>query len=547
MYNRHFLGGRKRRVAFRASERPIKPLHNGKTWKELFRVAYNWSTGNARTTQLSLRSAVLPRAPHSMAIEGESTTEDEEIAHSSVNSHSREWSESDRPERSFGRTSCSSARIAWHGDYYFAAARKSGKQSPCISIFKAGSDVALDRMSSKGLCETAAHEGLAISDLCLDEKQSCESDDLRLVAFYTSGQYSIFRLRNLRSTSGTPISWEEEYFSSQRSSKAVVSAKLHSPLLVTSTRDCAVRFRLLEQHKTSTGAEELHVSLSQPTMRSHMCFAPMAMRLEPIGAIAGKAVQDFRVSLAYSTPYYPASFTVGMQMFDVHIPSGKLAEGRTQRVRILARNAVAVPPSIPSSPARSTSATDDEDSTPTASDPQAIVTSIQHDGSYVVTSKSDNTISVYKIYDAQPPVGNQARSNSSETLHDEPSSPARMLARPLRIRHVRTLFGHTAGVDAVNVADGRCVSTGRDGLKVWELPAVEPDGSGWGVAENSSLDMTDEDAVWQPNVSVIASDRTEQYEGRSRCSWIGLDSSKIVTICGAEGGEADSVKVYDFQ
>lgn len=42
----------------------------------------------------------------------------------------------------------------------------------------------------------------------------------------------------------------------------------------------------------------------------------------------------------------------------------------------------------------------------------------------------------------------------------------------MSITFVRSLFGHTAGIAALRVADGRCVTLGREGrLWVWDLEA----------------------------------------------------------------------------
>lgn len=434
------------------------------------------------------------------------------------------------------------ARIAWHGQYYFVTSQNACSGSPSIAIFSSGQETALDCIYSTGLRETAGSQSIAISEIVLDDQPYCASEGLRLAAFYTNGQYSIFRLRNIHAAAQGPISWQEEYFSAQRSSKAVVTAKFHTPLLVTSSRDCSVRFRLLEERTTSAGDNELHISLSQPTMRTHMCYAPLAMKLEAVGPrIEGKQIRDLRLSLAYSTPYYPAAQTVGIQVFDIHVPSSFPA-GEQSKLHVLARSAIAVPPVSASSTLSSQPVSEDEQGNDamSASPMEAVVTSLQHDGPYVVTSKSDNTISVYRVSGLEAGQGLQSFVGD-ESESSAPPSPVKMQACALKIEHVRTLFGHTSAVDAISIADGRCVSAGKDGLKVWELPPALP---GLGGLASSRRDV---DRAWPSNVSVFDPAHSASYETAARRSWLGLDASKIVALCEGQGEQEGTLKVYDFE
>lgn len=53
---------------------------------------------------------------------------------------------------------------------------------------------------------------------------------------------------------------------------------------------------------------------------------------------------------------------------------------------------------------------------------------------------------------------------------------------PISLSFVRSLYGHTAGISALRVADGRCVSLGREGcLWVWNLE----DSAGRGISIGS--------------------------------------------------------------
>ena len=390
---------------------------------------------------------------------------------------------------------------------------------------------------------------LSITEMRFDDAPIANTNQgVRLAVFYSSGHFSIFRIRGLDFPNAiSPLSFTEEYFSSHSTGRTVTMARFHSPLLVTASSDCSVRFRLLDEDKAEGEHSPLQLTASQPTVRSYMCFAPMVIKLEPVHSSTNKTVRDFRLTMASATPYYPSAFTVGVQVVDIHIPEvsdSKKGRTRSPRLRVLARSAIAVPPSVAPLPPRGSQLFVDGHSLPPSTSPdhqQAIVTSIEQDGPFIVASKSDNTISVYRIVDASVP--GQHSAASGPVL--ESASPAKLRDFPLKLRHVHTLFGHTAGVDAVNVSNGRCVSTGRDGVKVWDLAP------GAGCEPTSDDDDDEEPAsshstkAWQINVTVrqtssssVGANEVEQEQ--DRCSWVGLDSSRIVAV------GRDSIRVHDF-
>lgn len=84
---------------------------------------------------------------------------------------------------------------------------------------------------------------------------------------------------------------------------------------------------------------------------------------------------------------------------------------------------------------------------------------VETDGKFLVAAagKGDNTLQVYRLH----------------------------YRGELRLSYLRTLEGHPGGIAAMKVADGRCVSVGRDGtLKVWDLEA------GWDVEVDSWRDYS---------------------------------------------------------
>lgn len=79
------------------------------------------------------------------------------------------------------------------------------------------------------------------------------------------------------------------------------------------------------------------------------------------------------------------------------------------------------------------------------------IVGIQTDGKWVVLAGDDNTLQVYRLH--RPPAPSQ-----------------------IALSFVQTLHGHTAGISTLKVADGRCVSVGREGgMWIWDLEA------GWAV------------------------------------------------------------------
>ena len=559
LYLRHFIDGRRRRRRSSSSRQASLSALTGRkvqeegtrTWKELFRVAHNWSTGNARTTQLSLRSSVLPAAPQSLAVDDSEQAGDasEDVG---AEVHSMQGG-SPEAHPATGRHAPTPPRVLWRGRFYLVA-RLATTSVPAVDIFTAlpGAQVVstlapVASIISPAMQAVSPSRPLSITEMRFDDAPVTDNDSgVRLVVFYSSGQFSIFRVHSLDSTDTTaPPTFAEEYFSGL-TGRTVTMARFHTPLLVTASSDCSVRFRLLEEGKAEGEQSTLHLTASQPTVRSYMCFAPMVIKLEPVPAPIHKIVRDFRLTMASATRYYPSAFTVGVQVVDVHIPDvsdSKTGRPRSPRLRVLARSAIAIPPSVAPLPPRSSQSSGEGHFLPPSISPdhqQAIVTSIEQDGPFIVASKSDNTISVYRIVDSSGSV--QGAESSGPPL--ESASPAKLRDLPLKLRHVRTLFGHTAGVDAVNVSNGRCVSTGRDGVKVWDLapdaecePASDEDDEE--VANSSS------EGAWQSNVAVrqtssSSAGMTGAGQEQDRCSWVGLDSSRIVAV------GRDSIRVHDF-
>lgn len=437
-------------------------------------------------------------------------------------------------------------KVVWHGQHYFVAGKDIHTDGlPTVEIFQiiASSDTPrkVAAITSSGLKGKGAPGSLSITEMQLDAAGQ-DHGGIRLAVFYSNGQFSIFRVQGTGPSSGGNLRTQEEHFHSQTSSRSIIMARLHSPILVTTSSDCSVRFRLLEDiHDIASGSTELQITTAPPSMRTTLCFAPMTMRLTrkdmPVSGFARlkaqKGPQRYQLSLAYSTPYYPAAFTIGLQVFNITVPpKNKASLSHRRRLEVFARSAIAVPPS----------------SSVPGEQNEAIVNTIEHDGPYIVASRSDNTISVYKVIDRV----SDSWLSQPATRDTDPPSPARMHAVPLKLQLTRTLFGHTSAVDAVSLLDGRCVSTGLDGIKVWQLPQGRRARRG-SLAESES--DADEEPRWRQNVPIsernlpVMTDQTpaRMSAPQSKCRWIGLDTSRIVTVSQGDAAEEQLIKVYHFE
>lgn len=541
LYTSHYLDQRQDNAWFKRDESlPTR------TWKDLFRIAHNWRVGRARTTRLPLRSSVLP--PISLSTEI-NDLDDEQLDKSSGNvTISAELSPS--ISRSAKARYAEHVKVVWHGQFYFVRS-EDGHESglPSVDVFHieptSQTSKKVASIISPGLKGKGTPGSLLITEIQLDAAAIAKDSNIRLVVFYSNGQFSLFRVRHVGPAStGETISISEEYFSTQKSTRPTIIARLHSPILVSSSSDCSVRFRFIEErHNPNNGQAETHITVSQPTMRTGLCFAPMSMRLVRRGETlsgfaklkAEQAPQHFRLSLAYSTPYYPSAFTVGIQIFNITVPARCKSTAPYRRpLEIFARSAIAAPPSHyePLNPN------------------QAFVNTIEHDGPYIVASKNDNTISVYRVIDR---LADSWPTPQSQHNDSPPLSPAKMNIIPLKLQHVRTLFGHTSAVDAVSVLHGRCVSTGKDGIKVWELPHRQASTRPSLHSEDSGSE--EENPRWKDNIAISERDShapkddlaVSNSDHLGKCQWIGLDTSRIVTVSQDNDAAERFIKVYHFE
>lgn len=297
--------------------------------------------------------------------------------------------------------------------YYLTASRKLSS-SPTVSVYHtttAGSSVFVGSVSSPSLHEQYRgpphlRPPIAVTELRLDVRPAQETNPptLRLAVFFSTGQFSIF---HLRLPSPTTSFESTEMFSSLSlpsstpltSADPVVLARFHSPILITCSAGFNLRFwRVMEGEEPARVA----VEEAQPSMRSMQSWWPVVLTLAPVApleAVAQGEVEDdeweppslskevdeetFKVTLAYSSPVFPSSWSVGIQQFVVTAPalpkpppssstsSERHSHLRNRRITIVGRHATAPR-------ARATVGPSSSRSRWTPSHDHDLVTSIEH-------------------------------------------------------------------------------------------------------------------------------------------------------------------------
>lgn len=445
--------------------------------------------------------------------------------------------------------------LQFHHQYIFSASR-SGSAVTVHETRPNGSSSVIGSFESTRLCQRAGVRP-ALSEMRLDGSSS--SFPPMMALFYSTGQYALFRL-NLSSSSHSsaprPFSATEVYTSPAPSfrSDPVTTARLHWPLLVTLTDSLTLRFLRLSGEREEGPVE---VDETETPLQSRERWSPVVLSLVPVDEARVSRGDDdhdaarFSVSLAYSTPVFPASWTVGMQHFEVAVSPARLKVLRAQHAT--APPAYTPWPSIITRTRLLGAGTDAEDLSTTAPPPplrKSPVTSIEHSHPFIVTSRTDNTIDVYEVVRLEAPT---------------PS---------LRVVHRRTLFGHTARVSSVALlstadvgssrdatAPIRCISAGDDGaVKVWRLlPSEEdarPDRSGSRKRKRTTAAEADlqvqvrrqEDAVAAPDGAHLSDyqqlkRRRTSAEEPARVQRVWVDEDKIVLLQRAAGGESSSGEV----
>lgn len=465
--------------------------------------------------------------------------------------------------------------LQFHQQYFFMATRtltSSVTAPPAVTVHQtlpSGDSLLVGSITSPALLayfstRPSFRPQFGITEIQLDERVKSHdgTTSLRLAVFYTTGQFSLFRLH--LPTTNSPFSFEEVYAhlalstigSHSSTFDPVALARFHSPLLATCSRSFVLRFWRIEERDEKTSLEEI-----EPSLRSRESWAPVVLTLKKVegkeweGELDEWGVREvekkqkvkeevFKVTLAYSTPIFPDGWTVGVQEFVVRVPpsfsplstiaSTLDINFRRPRPSFTTRHAIAPSTSqhIPTPSRRQ----------------QQLVTAIEHSDPFIVTSRSDNTLDVFEVI-SEPSTSTHRQSSAFNTVHlrnDE-------LGDRLRIVHRRTLFGHTARVTSVAIEEGgRCVSGGDDGtVKVWQLGERSSRAVDVVEEEQPEIEPTPRRSVWVELKARREKGRSrttlvEQMVQPSRIKRVLFDDSKIVTIVQESAGVGESVKLLRF-
>lgn len=507
-----------------------------------------------------MRKSILADAPEDLSIAGEAATP-------AVVAQANAEADTSRP------TDTTDTILQFHQQFFFTATRtlSSSLSAPPVTVHQtlpSGESLLVGSITSPALlayfsARPSFRPQLGITEIRLDDRalKNEGTTSLRLAVFYSTGQFSLFRLR-LPSTTSL-FSFDEVYAHLPLATIGPLSstvdpvalARFHSPLLATCSRSFVLRFWRIEERDGISAVEEI-----EPSLRSRESWVPVVLTLKKVEGGTSEEDRDewgmrkaeglqkieeevFKVTLAYSMPIFPEGWSVGVQEFVVRIPPSPSPSSafastldinfRRPRPTITTRHAIA--------PSAS-----QHISTPSRRQ-QQLVTAIEHSDPFIVTSRSDNTLDVFEVT-SKPSYSTQRQSHAFNTLHlrnDE-------LADRLRIVHRRTLFGHTARVASVAIEEGgRCVSGGDDGtVKVWQL----------GERSSRAVDVVEEEqeAEPAPRRSVWAELKAKREKGRSRLNVVEqvaqpsrikrvlFDDSKIVTIVEERAGAGESVRLLRF-
>ncbi|GAA5856948.1 hypothetical protein JCM8547_008481 [Rhodosporidiobolus lusitaniae] len=538
-------------------------------WRELFKVSRNWRSGSARTSTLGkgLRQAVLPEAPPDLELRTSSAAQP-----------------ASPPSRATASTDDVDTLLQFHHHLFFTASR-SPVSSPSINpptvtvhqTLPSGDSAVVGSFSSSTLREFFSSRPtfrppVSITEMRLDETPSSSSHELLFALFYSTSQFSLFRLTLPSFSSPSfPFSAREVYTSLALGSPLayptlarstspydpVQLARLNGSLLVTCSESLMVRFWRI----SDSGEGALHVDEAEtPLQTSERSWQPVVLSLTKVGQDKQEEEekehdvvdQQYRATLAYSTPVFPESWTVGMQEFLITVPLQ--SSSSRPRLSITARHATAPPilSALPPTPRR-TSVFSTSSSPVSRSSTSSPVTGLEHHHPFLVTSRSDNQLDVYEVVSAPPappptaplPLSPRFPSSTPPFSRIRLSRPSLPSPPQLKLEHRRTLFGHTARVTSVALVDGtstglsagaegavRCISAGDDGaVKVWELT---PSGSGSGKKRKRG------GAGVEEVVDVQAAPEVREEEGGGETAWKRMKRRRMAGLHG-RGEEAEHV------
>ncbi|GAA5941597.1 F-box protein [Sporobolomyces koalae] len=475
-------------------------IARSRPWKDLYKISTNWRNGTARssTTVLTstVRKAVLAPVPTDLALEP-------------------------RPAPGPSTATPQETILQVHQQFLFATTRtpsSSPLEPPLVSVSQTlpnGRTEYLSCFSSSRIAEFYSTRPdfdprIAATEMRLDEAPtpSSSSGSVLLSLFYSTGQFSIFRLdlptlerpgsfrvtevyTCLALSSRSPFSTGSSVF------EHVKLAKLYRNLLVTCSNSFTLRFYQLsfddDDDDDDDNRDRLRVVEIDTPVQTRESWDPVVLSIERL------KTRWFRVSLVYSLPVFPDDWTVGMQgrdniFFPLHMSLASLTSYPlteftinldTDIPHISTESAICLPSSSRTSPIprRRHTRLDPNSQDTLAPYPfrrTNTITSIEHRHPFIVTSRTDNTIQVYRII--VTPDNSKNKGKRFEIEKDQ------------------TLFGHTARVGSIAIVDpapprierggsgSRTTRGGGGGLMTTKIVSAADDGKikVWNVSSSSS-------------------------------------------------------------
>ena len=345
---------------------------------------------------------------------------------------------------------------------------------------------------------------IAITDLRVDAgdpidgRHSGATPAQRLMVAYNTGHIAVFGLPLPGHGCDAALLAIErlQSFNRTETEDEIVASAFVGEVIVTCSR--AFRLSIYHLHEIAEGGIALKL---KQTMKSHTCWWPASLSLKRVPIIRSPArdlpeadiapQRAYKFCIAYCTPSYPSSFTVGLQelLFTVHgdrditsrfqISSSRhgTALTRFNRTPIDTRGAsifrMRAPKSsrehhrgkpswasvLPGSLARAGHVSSTSLPSVHAGGEQASssrILSITFDDPFVVVGSEDNLLEVFELIGSVRVLGSNAHGSASK--------------QPLRLVHRGTVNGHTGSVESVSLEDNRLVSGSKDGsVMVWSL------------------------------------------------------------------------------
>ncbi|KNE94002.1 hypothetical protein PSTG_12668 [Puccinia striiformis f. sp. tritici PST-78] len=485
--------------------------HLGHTWRTLCRISLNWKTGSAGLTRITPIINNQPESPSS-------------DTNSSQNPTTTDLSQCQvSPSPSKISSSTPNTIVRFHRSLLFIA-RKSSRPSrqslPAVDVYNLQNDHHQEQQKKSvllgKLLPTAEENecssslvGQGVTEISIDEScdnvlpssgKTGEGSTILISVFYTTGQFTFYKIKipvnfdqpivlesqEVGSFQSFPISKSStSSFKNPPHHRLVETAKLHFPLLVSCSIDFHLSFYRLSWSSSSSSpspedqgnAKKLKIVKLDLDLQNHSCYWPLSLSIKRTSPEPLKEI--YKMKIAYPMPFYPSTWTIGLQEFEFEIYSNQSNSIQVNSNRFMtAFNKNHHPQDKHHRRILSSGVMDLSE----------IVIGIEQAEENIIVGRSDNTIDCFKL---------------STRLSDDDQGHQQQIKIQPELRSWKTLFGHTSSIGSITVDEnGRCISGAMDGVKVWE--------------GTESVDV-------QHSSSPTLSSPT-------KVAWIGSDSEKIVCL-----------------